>query len=175
MTFVGVKDDQQRADIIDYLRTLAKSPEPRPTPTAADLNPPAPGGKEAAAVPAAEPSMDALLASADVAAGEANTKKLGCVACHTFTQDGKNGLGPNLYGIVGEPIGQGKGFNFSAALKAHQGKWTYDELSKWLTKPAAYAPGTRMTFMGVPDPKARADIIAYLRSLSPNPEPLPGK
>jgi len=149
MTFAGVKDDQQRADIIDYLRTLSKSPEALPTPTAAEINPPPPagGGKEAAAVPA-EASIDTLLASADPAAGEAETKKLGCVACHTFNQDGKNGLGPNLYGIVGEPIGQGKGFSFSNALKAHQGKWTYDELSKWLPKPAAHAPRTKTKILG---------------------------
>jgi len=177
MTFAGVKDDQQRADIIEYLRTLSKNPEARPTPTAAELNPPPPpagGGKEAAAAPA-EPSIDTLLASADPAAGESATKKLGCIACHTFNQDGKNGLGPNLYGIVGEPIAEGKGYTFSSGLKAHQGKWTYDELNKWLTKPAAFAPGTKMTFVGVPDPKVRADVIAYLRSLSPNPQPLPAK
>ncbi len=140
------------------------------------MNPPPPagGGKEAAAAPA-EPSVDTLLASADPAAGEAATKKLGCIACHSFTQDGKNGIGPNLYGIVGEPIAQGKGYTFSSALKAHQGKWTYDELNKWLTKPAAYAPGTKMTFMGVADAKERANIIDYLRTLSQNPEPLPGK
>ena len=175
MTFAGVKDDQQRADIIDYLRTLSHNPEPRPTPTAAELNPPPAGGSNAAAAAPAEPSIETLLASADPASGESATKRLGCIACHTFTQDGKNGIGPNLYGVVGEPIGEGKGYTFSSALKAHQGKWTYDELNKWLTKPAAFAPGTKMTFVGVPDAKLRADIIDYLRSLSPNPEPLPAK
>ena len=68
-----------------------------------------------------------------------------------------------------------QGFNYSNALKSKQGKWTYDELDKWLAKPAAYAPGTRMTFVGVKDPKERADIIDYLRSLSHSPEALPGK
>ncbi|MBS0644319.1 MAG: c-type cytochrome [Acetobacteraceae bacterium] len=175
MTFLGVKDEQQRADIIAYLRSLSKSPVPLPTPTAAELNPPPAGGKEAAAAPAADQSINALLASADAAAGEAESKKLGCVACHTFNDGGKNGIGPNLYNIVGEPIAQGKGYSFSSALQAHKGNWTYDELNKWLAKPMDYAKGTKMTFMGVPDSKARANIIAYLRSLSPNPQPLPGK
>ena len=172
MTFAGVKDDQQRANIIAYLRTLSHNPEPLPTPTEAELHP------AAAAVPAAggapaEPSIETLLASADPARGEADTKRLGCVACHSFNQGGKNGIGPNLYGVVGEPIAQGKDYNFSEALKKHTGPWTFAELNKWLTKPAAYAPGTRMTFMGVPKAEDRADIIDYLRTLSATPEPLP--
>jgi cytochrome c len=51
--------------------------------------------------------------------------------------------------------------------------WTYDALNEWLYKPSAYAPGTRMTFAGITSDKQRADVIAYLRSLSDNPEPLP--
>ena len=68
-----------------------------------------------------------------------------------------------------------EGFNYSAALKSHEGPWTFEELNKWLTKPAAYAPGTRMTFAGVKDPKERADIIDYLRTLAANPQPLPAE
>ena len=168
MSFAGIKNDQERADVIDYLRTLSPSPLPLPNP--ADVPPPP---AAAAAAPAAEPSIDTLLASADPAAGEADTKKLGCVACHTFAEGGKAGLGPNLYGVVGAPHGHMEGFNYSTALKSKTGPWTYDELSKWLTKPSAYAPGTRMSFAGIAKPKERADVIAYLRTLSPNPEPLP--
>lgn len=181
MTFVGVKNDQDRADIIDYLHTLSKNPVPLPkpeeAPAAAPAAAPAPsgGGKEAAAAPAAQPSIDALLASADPAAGQADTKKFGCIACHTFTKDGKNGIGPNLYDVVGEPIAKGKDYSFSSALKAHQGNWTYEDLDKWLAKPSEFAKGTKMTFVGVPDPKARANIIAYLRTLASEPKPLPGK
>jgi cytochrome c len=171
MTFVGIPNDQERANVIDYLHTLAATPEPLPPVT--EVSAPA-----AAAAAPAEESIDTLLASADPARGEADTKKQGCVACHTFTEGGKAGLGPNLYGVVGGPQGHMEGFNYSNAIKAlHEkgGKWTYEELNKWLTKPAAYAPGTRMTFLGVKDPKERADIIDYLRTLAQSPEPLPGK
>jgi cytochrome c len=179
MGFAGIANDQERANVIAYLRSL--SPNPVPLPAVTEAPAPAAGGATAAApaggapAPAAEPSVDTLLASADPARGEAATKKQGCVACHTFNEGGKAGLGPNLYGVVGAPHGHQEGFNYSAALKSHQGPWTYEELDKWLAKPAAYAPGTRMTFMGVKDPKERADIIDYLRTLSANPEPLPAK
>jgi cytochrome c len=171
MTYAGVKDDKERADIIDYLHTLSHNPEALPTPTEAELHP-APAAA-AAAGPAGDPPVETLLASADPAAGEADTKKLGCIACHTFVQGGKAGIGPNLYGVVGGPHAHMEGFNYSAALKAHTGPWTYSELYAWLKKPSAYAPGTKMTFMGVADPKERADIIDYLRTLAATPEPLP--
>jgi cytochrome c len=170
MSFAGIKNDQERADVIDYLRTLSPNPEPLPAPTAAP-----PPAAAAAAAPAGDPPVETLLASADVAAGEADTKKLGCVACHTFNEGGKAGLGPNLYGVVGAPHGHMAGYNYTAGLKSKEGPWTYDELNQWLKKPSAYSPGTRMTFVGIAKPQERADVIAYLRTLSPNPEPLPAK
>ena len=83
------------------------------------------------------------------------------------------GLGPNLYGVLGAPHGHMAGFDYSGALKDKKGPWTYDALNEWLTKPSAYAPGTKMTFAGITSAKSRADVIAYLRSLSKTPEPLP--
>ncbi len=130
---------------------------------------------EASAEPAkAEPLplIAPLLAKADVATGESNVKKL-CVSCHTFTEGGKAGVGPNLYGVVGAGRGHMEGFNYSAAIKGKAGNWTYEELNAWLAKPAAFAPGTRMTFAGIKSADQRADVIAYLRTLSKTPVPLP--
>ncbi len=175
MTYAGLADEKKRADVIDYLRSLAATPEPLPpapaqTASAAGGGAPAP----ASSVPAGDATIEARLASADPKAGQADTLKLGCVACHSFNEGGKAGIGPNLYGVVGGPIGHMDGYAYSAAIKAKQpGKWTYDELDKWLTKPAAYAAGTKMTFAGITDAKQRADVIDYLHTLAANPEPLP--
>ena len=130
---------------------------------------------ETAAAPSAEEKLapiGPLLAKADPAAGEATFKKL-CTACHTATEGGKAGVGPNLYGVLGAPHAHMPGFAYSAGLKEKQGPWTYDELNEWLHKPSSYVKGTRMTFAGIANDKSRADVIAYLRSLSHNPEPLP--
>ncbi len=98
------------------------------------------GGGEAAAVPIAT-----LLPTADVAKGAEVFKK--CAACHTVNQGGANGIGPNLYATLGEPIGQGKGgFAFSDALKGVGGNWDFDKMNAWLTSPRKFAPGTKMTF-----------------------------
>ena len=171
MTFAGISNNQERANVIDYLHTLSPNPEPLPPPVAE----PPPAAAAAAATPAAAPSIDTLLASADPKAGEDDTKKLGCVACHTFNEGGKAGIGPNLYGVVGAPHGHMAGYDYTAGLKSKPGPWTFDELNEWLTKPSAYSPGTRMTFVGIKNPKERADVIDYLRTLSANPEPLPAK
>ena len=132
--------------------------------------PEAPG---AASANAPEPPVAVLLASADVARGEGAVKAQGCVACHSFNEGGKAGVGPNLYGVVGAPHGHMEGFAYSAALKGKAGPWTFDELSEWLKKPSAYAPGTKMSYAGLADPKKRADIIDYLDSLAATPVPLP--
>jgi cytochrome c len=124
------------------------------------------------AVPQIVPPIGPLLATADPATGEAYAKKV-CVVCHSLNEGGKPIVGPNLYGVVGGPHAHMEGFNYSDALRAKQGPWTYDELFAWLTKPDAYAPGTRMAFPGIKNEKLRLDVIAYLRTLSHSPEPLP--
>ena len=184
MSYAGLSDPKKRADIIDYLRTLAKDPLPLPEAPAkqASASAPAAGAKAAAnappnpapeAAPAGGSDINVLLASADADAGKSSMTKLGCVACHSLNEGGKAGLGPNLYGVVGAPHGHQEGFAYSAVLKSKEGPWTYAELDKWLLKPSAYAPGTKMSFAGIGNPKVRADVIAYLRTLSANPEPLP--
>lgn len=173
MSYAGWADPQGRADIIAYLRTLAATPEPLPPKPVLKASAEAPAGAPAAAAAGGEPGIDTLLASADPAAGQKQTLTSGCIACHSFNEGGKNGLGPNLYGVVGGPHAHMAGYEYSNALKSHQGPWTYEELDKWLAKPSAYAPGTKMSFAGLSDPKARANVIAYLRTLAHDPEPLP--
>ena len=116
--------------------------------------------------------IGALLAKADPAAGDADTKKY-CVSCHNFAEGAGAKIGPDLYGILGRPVGSAAGFDYSSAIKKHSGPWTFAELNEWLYSPRSYAPGTKMSFAGIENDKARGDVIAYLRTLSANPEPLP--
>lgn len=131
------------------------------------------GEAKEAAKPAGPEPIAPLLASASVDAGKGDVKV--CIACHTFEKGQPNRIGPNLYGIVGDEIAHDRGgYDFSAPLKsaAKDKTWTPEALNEWLYKPQNFAKGTKMTFAGVPKAKDRADIIAYLNSLSDNPKPL---
>ena len=129
------------------------------------------GGAKEAAAPAPSEPIEKLLQTASVEKGAAAAKV--CQTCHTFAKGEKNGVGPNLYGILGDKKGEGRGFNFSAAMKAKAGTWTYDELNKFLANPKGYIPGTAMGFAGIQKDSQRADVIDYLDSLSEHPVPLP--
>ena len=127
-------------------------------------------GAEAAKPEPAEP-IAVRLASSDPQKGQAAAKQ--CAACHTFEKGGPNRVGPNLYGIVDRTKGTVAGFNYSAALKAKGGTWTYEDLDQFIASPRSYAPGTSMGYAGLTRGGQRADLINYLHSLSDNPAPLP--
>jgi cytochrome c len=120
---------------------------------------------------AAEQPIEVYLAKADPAHGQQIFNK--CMACHNADKGGPNQMGPNLWGVLGEPIGQGKGFAFSDVLSKKGGTWNWDNLSQWLTSPKAFAPGTKMTFAGLSNPQDRADVEAFLNSHSDSPQPVP--
>jgi cytochrome c len=129
------------------------------------------GGAAKEAAPAATEPIEKLLQTASVEKGQAAAKK--CQACHTFAKGEKNGVGPNLFGIVGDHRGEGRNFNFSAAMKAKGGTWTIDDLNQFIANPKGFIPGTAMGFAGIPKDSERADVIAFLNSLSDSPQPLP--
>lgn len=126
---------------------------------------------EGAGGSAAEVPIAALLGTADPAKGADVFKK--CAACHTINQGGANGIGPNLYGTMGEQIATGKGgFAFTDALKKVGGTWDWEKMNAWLTSPRKFAPGTKMTFAGLSNPQDRANVILYLNQQGSN-LPLP--
>ena len=181
MSFAGLKDGADRANVIAYLRanTTNPPPLPEPKPTAAPAAAAAPAAvasasqAPAAAAPEAPPAdFNALLAAADPAAGEKVFNK--CKACHNAEKGGANQVGPNLWNVVGSSIAHHDAFPYSTALAARSGeKWTYDELNVYLTSPKAFAPGTKMTFPGLSKPEDRAAVIAFLRTRNDSPPPLP--
>ncbi len=123
-------------------------------------------GGAAAAVP-----IEQLLATADVAKGEASFKK--CMSCHTITPGGANGIGPNLHAIYGKPIGKhAAGFAYSPDLAGLGGSWDFKSMDKWLANPKAMVAGTKMTFAGLDDGQERANVLAYINSQGSN-LPLP--
>lgn len=111
----------------------------------------------------AEMTMDQALnmEGVDASAGERIYAK--CAACHTIDQGGANGIGPNLYGIMGKPIGQAvPGFAYSSALADHGGNWDWENMNEWLKSPKAFAAGTKMSFAGLSKIEDRAALALYL-------------
>lgn len=106
-----------------------------------------------------------FMAKADIKAGEALSKK--CSACHTFDKGGRNGVGPNQWGLVGNHFAHKDDYTYSAALSGLKGSrhWDAQTLSDFLTNPKKYIPGNKMSFAGIKDPQERANLIAYLSTL----------
>lgn len=117
------------------------------------------------------PPLANLLAAGSASAGEGIFAK--CTACHTIAQGGANGIGPNLWGVLGKPIGQhAAGFAYSSALSEHGGDWTFENMDAWLASPRAFASGTKMSFAGLSSAEDRANVILYLLENGGGP-PLP--
>lgn len=115
------------------------------------------------------PDLGTLLAAADPATGEKVFAK--CAACHTVNSGGANGIGPNLFAILGQPIGKhAAGFAYSSALSGHGGNWDYANMDAWLKSPRGFADGTKMSFAGLSKPEDRANLMAYLKSMGGGPD-----
>tara|TARA_B100000674_G_C37667344_1_gene835384 strand:+ start:96 stop:644 length:549 start_codon:yes stop_codon:yes gene_type:complete len=112
-----------------------------------------------------------LLAMGDISHGEKVFKK--CSACHQIATDGKNMIGPNLWGVIGRQAGSIGDYNYSKAMKAYAKNWSFEEMNSYLIKPQAYIKGTKMAFAGLRKEKDRASVILYMNSKSSNPKPLP--
>jgi cytochrome c len=125
----------------------------------------------APAAPAADDPLPPLLAKADPVKGANDTKP--CQACHSFDKGGPAKVGPPLYGVVGRPVASIPGFAYSDVLKSMGGDWTYDRIFTFIKSPKTMEPGTKMTFPGESDEHKRADILAYLQTLSDSPVPFP--
>lgn len=129
---------------------------------------PVEGGEEGGEA-ASGPSLATLLAAGDAAAGEKVFAK--CATCHTINQGGANGIGPNLFGVIGTPIGKhAPGFAYSPALSGHGGDWNYENLDAWLKSPRAFADGTKMSFAGLSSGEDRANLILYMRANGGGPD-----
>ena len=126
-----------------------------------------------AAAPAAPPSepLPVLLAKADATKGAQYAKV--CQTCHNFEKGAGPKIGPPLWGVAGRPIASIPGFSYSDSLKAVGGNWTWEALNTMVSNPKMEASGTKMSFPGEKDPQKRADILAYLQTLSDSPVPFP--
>lgn len=128
-------------------------------------------GAEEEGAGAAEMTMAAALNmdGVDVAKGAKVFAK--CSACHTIEQGGANGVGPNLWGVMGQPIGKHvPGYAYSSAMAGFGGNWGWDEMNDWLNNPRGYIDGTKMGFAGLSSIEDRAAVALYMNSMGSNLE-----
>lgn len=109
-----------------------------------------------------------IFASVDPAAGEAFMGRQ-CQACHNWSNGGNNGVGPNLWGVVGADIARKEGYRYSSAMGGWEGDWTPEALYKFLEAPKEWMPGTKMGYGGMRKSEDRANVIAFLNQQSDTP------
>ena len=195
MSYAGMRSAEDRADLIAWLASLSDggAPEFAPPPeaeTAVEPEAEAEAAQEAEAEAAPEAAADsaaaeesmtevaaagsqlgALMAAADADAGERLSRA--CAACHSFNNGGGSRIGPNLWDIVNRSLASVDGYSYSSALSDKGGAWSYEALDGYIAAPRDWAPGTKMSFAGMRSPEDRANLIAWLRSLSDSPAALP--
>lgn len=124
------------------------------------------------AAPTGPAKIEPLLAAANVDAGSKFAKV--CATCHSFNKGEAAKIGPNLYGVVGGPHAHMAGYSYSSGMQALADKpWTFDALNEFLYAPRSAVSGTKMSYAGIKNDSDRANVIAWLRSLSDSPVPLP--
>ena len=156
----GLGEEGGRARVRDYMSNIEKVSVPR----SAEATP-------VLAAPAPQLDLATLLATADVEKGRQTARV--CTSCHTFDQSGQDRTGPGLWGVVGRDVASHGSFAYSSAIAAQTGSWTYERLDHYLTNPAKAVPGTKMAFAGLRRAEDRANVIAFLSTLSASPVPFP--
>ncbi|RDE10024.1 c-type cytochrome [Pelagibacterium lacus] len=170
MSFAGLSNPEDRANLIAFLRE--NSDDPYPLPEAPAEEPAAEGAGDEAAAPAQD-ELSTLLASVTPEQGQALIVR--CQACHDYSAANANRVGPGIYDIVGQEIAHHAEFAYSDALAAMgvDGEtWTPANLDAFFESPSTFAPGTKMSFPGLSSPEDRAALIVYLNTLSDDPTPL---
>lgn len=157
----GLDDLNERARYRAYMRNVSTFPPPARVASASSET----------SAPEPEPDLATLLANADVASGERRARI--CTACHTFNEGGRDGVGPNLWAVVGRDIAARSSFDYSDALASEPGNWTFEKIDAYLKNPNVAIPGNKMAFSGVRRAEHRAEIIAYLRMQGASSVPLP--
>jgi cytochrome c len=155
----GLPEQGGRANVRDYMRNIEKVTVPRSA-----------EGPPALAAPAPQVDLATLLAAADVQKGRQTAQV--CTSCHSFDQ-GQDRTGPSLWGVVGRNVAARGTFTYSSAFRGQTGSWTYERLDHYLANPAKAVPGNKMGFAGLRKAEDRANVIAFLSTLSASPVPFP--
>ncbi|WP_421953096.1 c-type cytochrome [Pelagibacterium sp.] len=173
MSFAGLSNPEDRANLIAFLRENSDDPFPLPEAPAEEAAAPAEGeGGEEAPV---EDELTAAMAAVTPEDGEALIVR--CQSCHDYSPANANRVGPGIHNVVGAEIALHEGYSYSdalASLGAAGETWTPENLSAFLESPADFAPGTRMSFAGLANIEDRAALIVFLNSISDNPIDLGG-